>query len=161
MWRGCVLSPLLCNTFLELIIATALEDEEIGMQIGGGKINNLCFTDNTVLLIKSPKELQTVVNKVVEVSENLGMKENIKKTEIQHMGRAHKDFNIVVKNQNLKQTVNFVYMGGCLNSKEETISDIKRWVGIARAIFQALRKVWSARDITKTTKLQVYKTLVS
>ena len=76
------------------------------------------------------------------------------------MRRAHKDFNIVMKNPNLKQTVNFVCLGGNLSSKEGTISDIKRWIGIVRAAFQALGKVWSARDITTTTKLQVYETLV-
>ena len=98
---------------------------------------------------------------MVEVSENLGMKVNIEKTELQHVGRAHKDFNIVIKNQNLKQTVSFVYLGGNVSSNEETISDIQREIGIARPKFQALVKVWSARDITTTTtKLQVYETLV-
>ena len=53
------------------------------------------------------------------------MKVNIEKIETQHMGRARKDFNIVIKNQNLKQTVNFVYPGGKLSSKEGTISDVK------------------------------------
>ena len=47
--QGCVLSPLLFNIFLELIIATALEDEEIGMQTVV-RINNLHSTDNTALL---------------------------------------------------------------------------------------------------------------
>ena len=47
-----------------------------------------------------------MVNRVVEVSENLGMEVNIEKTEIQLMGKVNKDFNIVIKNQNLKQTVN-------------------------------------------------------
>ena len=51
------------------------------------------------------------------------------------MGRVHKDFNIVIKNQNLKQTVNFVYLGGNLSSKEGTISDVKRQIGITRAAF--------------------------
>ena len=50
--QGCVLSPLNYNVFLELIIATALEDEEIGMQIGGVRINNLCFADDTHCLLK-------------------------------------------------------------------------------------------------------------
>ena len=40
-----------------------------------------------------------MVHRVVEVSENLGMKVNIEKTETQHTGRAHRDFNIVIKNQ--------------------------------------------------------------
>lgn len=41
------------------------------------------------------------------------------------MGMVYKGFNIVVKNQNVKQPVNFVYKGGNLSSKEETISDVK------------------------------------
>ena len=51
-----------------------------------------------------------MVNRVVEVSENLVMKANIKETDIQHFRKAYKDFNIVIKNQNLKQTVNVVYL---------------------------------------------------
>ncbi|KAK7801417.1 hypothetical protein U0070_027259 [Myodes glareolus] len=125
---GYVLSPLLFDIFLELIIASALEDEEIGVQIGGVRINNLCFADDTALLAESPNKLQAIVNRVVEVSENLGLKVNIEETEIQHMGRAHKDFNIVIKNQNLRQTVNFAYLGGSLISKEGTVSDIRRAV---------------------------------
>ena len=75
------------------------------------------------------------------------------------MVRASKDFNVVIKNQNLKQIVSFVYLGGNLSSKEGTTSDVQKRIGIVRAAFQALGKVWSARD-TMTTKLQVYDTLV-
>ena len=71
-----------------------------------------------------------MVNRVVEGSKNLGMKVNIEKTEVQRIGKAHKIFNIVIKNQNLKPTVNFVYLGGNLSSKEETIPDVKRWIGL-------------------------------
>ena len=82
------------------MLATALE-EEIGMQVSGVWTNNLRFTDyyytTTALLAKSPNELQAIVNRVVEVNENLGMKVNIEKTEIQHMGRIYKNFNIVIK----------------------------------------------------------------
>ena len=61
------------------------------------------------------------------------------------MGRACKDFNIVIKNQNLKQIVNFVYLGGIFSSKEGTISDVKRWIGIVRAAFEALPGLVSKR----------------
>ena len=74
-----------------------------------------------------------MVNRVVEVSENLGIKVNIKKTDIQLMGRVYKNFNIVIKNQNLKQTVYSVYLGGNLSSKEGTVSDVEMVIGIARA----------------------------
>ena len=105
------------------------------------QVSNLCFADNTALLAKSPNELQAVVDRVVAVSENLGMKLNIKKIEIQHLGRAYKDFNTVRNNLNLNQTVNFVYLGENFSSKKRTISDIKRQNRIVKAEFQALRKV--------------------
>ena len=68
------------------------------------QINNLCFTNDTALLAENSNELHAMVNRVVEVSENLGMEVNIEKTEIQLMGKVNKDFNIVIKNQNLKQS---------------------------------------------------------
>ena len=87
-----------------------MEDGEIAVQIGGVGSNNLRFAGDTALLAESPNELQAMVNRVVEVSENLVMKANIKETDIQHFRKAYKDFNIVIKNQNLKQTVNVVYL---------------------------------------------------
>ena len=58
--QGCVLS--LCNISLELITATALEDEEVGIQRSAVSINNLCFLNDTALLVESPNELQAIVN---------------------------------------------------------------------------------------------------
>ena len=68
-----------------------------------------------------------MVTKLVAISVNIGMNVNTEKTEIQqHIGREHKDFNIVIKNQNLKQTTKFVSLGRNLSSKEGTISEVKR-----------------------------------
>ena len=50
-----------------------------------------------------------MVNKVIELSENLGIKVNIEKIEIQHRGRTHNDFNIIIKKQSLKQTALFIW----------------------------------------------------
>ena len=86
---------------------------------------------------------------MVEVGENLGMKVNIEKTEIQHMERVYKHFNIGIMNHNLKQTVNFVYLGGNLSSKKGTISDGKKQIWIGRVAF-----------ITAKIKLHVYEILV-
>ena len=74
------------------------------------------------------------------------------------MGRVYKDFNILRKSQNLKQAISCVYLKENFSTKEETISYVKTQIRIVRAAFQALRKVWSARNITTTTttKLQDY-----
>ena len=67
-------------------------DEEIGVQIGGVRINNLHLANDTALFSISTNELWIMVNKVVGVSEKLGLKVNSMKTDIQHMGRAHSIF---------------------------------------------------------------------
>ena len=59
--QGCVLSPILFNIFLELIIVTAREGEEIG----GVRINNLHFANDTALLTENSNELQAMVHRVV------------------------------------------------------------------------------------------------
>ena len=87
--QGCVLSPLF-NIFRELTIATALEDVDLGVLIGSMQINNLCFADDTTLLAESPNELQVLVNRVVEASENFDMKVNMEKAEIQNLRRAQR-----------------------------------------------------------------------
>ena len=66
---GCLLSPLIFNIVLELIVTATLESEEIGMQIGGVRKGDLCFSCDTALLAESPNELQASINRVVEVSE--------------------------------------------------------------------------------------------
>ena len=72
--------PKLFNILLDLIISTSMEDNE--MKTGGVLINNLQFANNIALFAESPNELQAMVNRVVDVSENHGMKVNIKKTEV-------------------------------------------------------------------------------
>lgn len=80
------------------------------VQIGGIGTHSLHFASDTVLLAESPSERQVIVNRVVEASEILDMKVCIEKSEIQYMGRANKNFNIVKKNWNLTQIVTFVYL---------------------------------------------------
>lgn len=60
------------------------------MQIVGVYINDLCFTDDTALLVESTNELQAMVNRAVEVRENLSMEVNVEKTEKQHKGKVQK-----------------------------------------------------------------------
>lgn len=90
---------------------------------GGLPIKNLHFADDVSLLTESPKELHTIIHRMVKISKNIIIKVNFEKTEMQHMRRVHKDFNIIIKNQSLKQTVDFVYLGRNLISKERTISE--------------------------------------
>ena len=80
--QGCILSPCLFNSYAEYVIRNAgLEEAQAGIKIAGRNINNLRYADNTTLKAES-KELKSLLMKVKEQSEKVGLKLNIQKTKI-------------------------------------------------------------------------------
>ena len=85
--QGCILSPCLFNVYAEYIIRKAgLEEAQAGIQIAGRNINNLRYADDTTLMAESKDELKSLLMKVKEKSENVGLKPNIQKTKIMASG---------------------------------------------------------------------------
>ena len=85
--QGCILSPCLFNLYAEYIMRNAgLEEAQAGIKIAGRNINNLRYVDNTTLMAKTEEELKSLLMKVKEESENIGLKLKIKKTKIMASG---------------------------------------------------------------------------
>ena len=85
--QGCVLSPCLFNLYAEYIIrSTGLEEAQAGIQIAGRNINNLRYADDTTLMAEREEELKSLLMKVKEESEKLGLKLNIQKTKLMASG---------------------------------------------------------------------------
>ena len=81
--QGCILSPCLCNFYGKYIMRNAgLEEAQAGIKIAGRNINNLRYADDTILLAESEEELNSLLKKVKEESEKIGLKLNIQKTKI-------------------------------------------------------------------------------
>ena len=68
---------------------TGLEEAQAGIKIAGRNINNLRYADDTTLMAGSEDELKSLLMKVKEESEKIGLNLNIQKTEIMEIGRAH------------------------------------------------------------------------
>ena len=84
--QGCLLSPCLFNLYAEYIMRNAgLEEAQAGIKIARRNINNLRYVDDTTLLAKS-NELKSLLMKLKEVSEKVGLKLNIQKTKIMASG---------------------------------------------------------------------------
>ena len=84
--QGCILSPCLFNLYAEYIMRNAgLEEAQAGIKIAGRNINNLRYTDDTTLMAES-EELKSLLMKVKEESEKVGLKLNIQKTKIMASG---------------------------------------------------------------------------
>ena len=81
--QGCILSPYLFNLYAEYIKRnTGLEEAQAGIKIAGRNINNLRYADDTTLVAESEEELKSLLMKVKEESEKVGLKLNIPKTKI-------------------------------------------------------------------------------
>ena len=85
--QGCILSPCLFNFYAEYIMRNAgLEEAQDGIKIAMGNINNLRYADDTTLMAESEEELKSLLMKVKEKSEKVGLKLNIQKTKIMASG---------------------------------------------------------------------------
>ena len=85
--QGCILSPCLFNLYAEYIMRnTGLEEAQTGIKIAGRNINNLRYTDDTTLMAESEEELKSLLMKVKEESEKVGLKLNIQENKIMASG---------------------------------------------------------------------------
>ena len=85
--QGCILSPCLFNLHAEYIMRNAgLEESEAGIKIARRNINNLRYADDTTLMAESEEELKSLLMKVKEESEKVGLILNIQKTKIMASG---------------------------------------------------------------------------
>ena len=84
--QGCILSPCLFNLYADYIMRnTGLEEAQAGIKIAGRIINNLKYAEDTTLMAQSEKELKSLLMKVKEESEKVGLKLNIQKTKSWHL----------------------------------------------------------------------------
>ena len=85
--QGCILSPCLFNLCVECIMQNAgLDEPQTGIKIARRNINNLRYADDTTLMAESEEELNSLLMKVKEESEKVGLKLNIQKTKIMASG---------------------------------------------------------------------------
>ena len=85
--QGCILSPCLFNLYTEYIMGNAgLEEAQAGIKIAGRNINNVQYADDTIVMAESKEELKSLLMKVKEESEKVGLKLNFQKTKIKSSG---------------------------------------------------------------------------
>ena len=85
--QGCILSLCLFNLYAEYLMRNGgLEETQAGIKIAGRNVNNIRYTDNTTLMAESEEELRSLLMKVKEENEKVGLKLNIQKTKIMASG---------------------------------------------------------------------------
>ena len=151
--QGCILSPCLFNLYGEYIMQNArLDEAQAGIQIAGRNINNL-YADDTILMAES-KELKSLLMKVKEESEKVGLKLRIQKTKIMASGP-------ITSWQIDGQTVtDFIFWGSKITTDGDCNHEIKRRLLLGRKVMVNLDSIFKSRDITLPTKVYLVQAMV-
>jgi hypothetical protein len=158
--QGCVLSPLLFCILLEVVMARALETEDIGANISGTRINNLKFADDIGLIAENPADLQSLIDSTEAESKRFGLTVSTSKTEVQCIPPSDQPMLSSIRGVALKQTTDFVYLGGKISDSADSSADIARRIGLATGVARTLTTVWKSKVIGIATKIRLYNTLV-
>ena len=134
-----------------------LEETQAGIKIARRNINNLRYADDTTLMAESEGELKSVLMKVKEASENVGLKLNIQKTKIMASGPIT---SWEIDGETV-ETVSDFFWGGCKITADGDFShEIKRCLLLGRKVMTKLDSILKSRDITLPTKVCLVKAMV-
>ena len=149
------MSPCLFNLYTEYIRRNAgLEETQAGIKIAGRNINNLRNADDTTLMAESEEQLKSLLMKVKEENENVGLKLNIQKTKIMASGPITSweiDGEIVS---------DFIFMGSKITADGDCNHEIKRRLLLGRKVMTTLDSIFKSIDITLPTNVHLVKAMV-
>ena len=141
--QGCILSPCLFNLYAEYIMRNAgLEEAQAGIKIARRNLNNLRYADDTTLMAESEEELKSLLMKVKEESEKVGLKLNIQKTKIMSSSP-------ITSWQIDGETVaDFIFLDSKITTDGDCSHEIKRRLLLGRKVMTNLDSIFKSRDMT-------------
>uniref|UniRef100_A0AC11ECE9 Uncharacterized protein n=5 Tax=Ovis aries TaxID=9940 RepID=A0AC11ECE9_SHEEP len=151
------LSPCLYNFYAEYIMRNAgLEETQAGIKIAGRNTNNLRYADDTTLMTENEEELKSLLMKVKEESENVGLKLNIQKMKIMASGPIT---SWEIDGETV-ETVSDCFWGSIITADGDCSHEIKRCLLLGRKVMTNLDSILKSRDITLPTKVRLVKAMV-
>ena len=158
VYQGCILSPCLFNLYVDYIMRnTGLEEAQAEIKIAGRNINNLRYADDTTLMAESEEELKSLLMKVKEESEKVGLKLNIQKTKIMASGPIT---SWEIDGETLETVSDFILGGSKITADGDCSHEIKRRLLLGRKVMINLGSILKSRDITLPTKVHLVKAMV-
>ena len=133
-----------------------LEEAQAGMKIAGRNINNLRYADDTTLMAES-EELKSLLMKVKEESERVGLKLNFQKTKIM-ASRPITSWQI--DGETVETMPDFIFLGSKITADGDCSYEIKRHLLLGRKVMTNLDSILKSRDITLPTKVYLVKAMV-
>ena len=129
-----------------------LDEAQAGIKIAGRNISNLRYTDDTTLMAESEEELKSLLMKVKEKSEEVGLKLNLQKTKIMASGPIT---SWQIDGELWKTAADFIFWGLKITADGDCSHEIKRHLLLGRKVMTNLDSILKSRDITLSTKVHL------
>ena len=136
---------------------TGLEEAQAGIKIAGRNINSLRYADDTTLMAESEEELKSLLMKVKEDSEKIGLKFNIQKTKIMASGPIT---SWEVDEETVETVTDFIFLGSKITADGDCSHEIKRHLLLGRKAMTNLNSILKSRHVTLPTKVCLDKAMV-
>ena len=152
------MSPCLFNLHAEYIKRnTGLEEAQSGINIAGRNINNLRYTDDSTLMAESEEKLKSLLMKVKEESEKVGLQLNIQKTKIMASGPIT---SWQTDGETVETVADFIFGGSKITADGDCSHEIKRHLLLGRKVMTNLDGILKSRDIILPTMVRLVKAMV-
>ena len=133
---------------------TRLDESQAGIKIAGRNIKILRYADDTTLMAESEEELKSLLMKVKEESEKVGLKLNIQKTKIMASGPIT---SWQIDGETVETVADFIFLGSKITADGDCRNEIKRHLLLGRKVMTNLGSILKSRDITLSTKVRLVK----
>ena len=134
-----------------------LEETQAGIKIAGSNINNLRYADDTTLMAEGEEELKSLLMKVKEESEKVGLKLNIQKTKIMAFGPITSG---EIDGETVETVSDFILGGSKITADGDCSHEIKSRLLLGRKVMTNLDSIFKSRDIILPTKVCLVKAMV-
>ena len=134
-----------------------LDEAQAGIKIAGRNLNNLRYSDDTTFMAESEEELRSLLMKVKEESEKVGLKLSIQKTKIMASGPIT---SWQINGETMETVSDFVFLGSQITADDDCSHEIKRRLLLGRKVMTNLDSLLKSRDITMPTKVHLVKEMV-
>ena len=134
-----------------------MEEAQAGIKIAGRNINNLRYADNTTLMAESKEKLKSLVMKVKEESERVGLKFNIQKTKIMASGPIT---SWQIDGETVETVAEFIFLGSKITVDGDCHHESKRHSLFGRKAMTNLDSILKSKDITLSSKVHLVKAVV-
>ena len=134
-----------------------MEETQAGIKIARRNINNLRYADDTTLMVESEEELKSLLMKVKEESEKVGLKLNTQKTKIMASGPIT---SWETDGETVERVLDFIFWDSKITADGDCSHEIKRHLLLGRKVKTNLDSIFKSRDITLPTKVCLVKAMV-